>query len=95
MDYEGKGLGIEGQCIVNPIEVVERPHYLGLGYGEEEIGAFSKMVSKTLEASNASNDHPKSLQDQFTKSDGVSLHDCDRECMSYPKKSEYQQERNL
>ena len=55
MGYEGKGLGIKGQGIINPIEVVEIPRYLELGYGEEEIGAFSKMGSKTLEASNASN----------------------------------------
>jgi hypothetical protein len=32
MGYEGKGLGIEGQGIVNPIEVVEIPRYLRLGY---------------------------------------------------------------
>jgi tuftelin-interacting protein 11 len=38
MGYEGKGLGNKGQGIINPIEVVERPCYLGLGYGEEEIG---------------------------------------------------------
>jgi hypothetical protein len=30
MGYEGKGLGIKGQGIFNPIEVVERPRYLGL-----------------------------------------------------------------
>jgi hypothetical protein len=63
MGYEGKGLGIQGQGIVNPIEVVDRPRYLGLGYEEVEIGASSKMSSKTLEASNASNDQPKSLHD--------------------------------
>jgi hypothetical protein len=73
MGYEGKGLGIEGQGIVNPIVVVERPHYLGLGYGEEEIGTFFK----TSEATNASNGQLKSLREHFTKGDGVSLHDCD------------------
>jgi hypothetical protein len=92
MGYEGKGLGNKGQGIVNPIEVVERPRYLGLGYGEEEIGAFSKMGSKTSEASDASNDQLKSLQEHFTKGDGVSLHDGDSECKSSPKKSEDQQE---
>jgi hypothetical protein len=93
MGYEGKGLGIEGQGIVNPIEVVEIPRYLGLGYGEEEIGASSKMGSKTSEASNASNGQLKSLQEHFTKGDGVSLHDCDSECKSSPKQSEDQQGR--
>jgi hypothetical protein len=75
MGYEGKGLENKGQGIVNPIEVVETPRYLGLGYGKVEIGAFSK----TSEASDASNDQPKSLQDQFTKGDGVSLLDGDSE----------------
>jgi tuftelin-interacting protein 11 len=77
MGYEGKGLGIEGQGIVNPIEVMEIPRYLGLGYGKEEIGASSKMGSKTSEASDASYDRPKSLQDRFTKGDGESLLDGD------------------
>ena len=61
MGYEGKGLGIEDQGIVNPIEVVERPRYLGLRYGEVEIGASSKMGSKTSEACNASHGQLKSL----------------------------------
>jgi hypothetical protein len=75
MGYEGKGLGNKGQGIVNPIEVVEIPRYLGLGYGEVEIGE----CSKTLEASDASNDQLKSLREQFMKGDGVSLHDGDSE----------------
>ena len=75
MGYEGKGLGNKGQGINNPIEVMERPHYLGLGYGEVEIGEFSK----TLEASDASNGQLNSLREQFMKGDGVSLHDGDSE----------------
>jgi len=34
---EGKGLGIEGQGIIDPIEVVERPRYFELGYGKVEL----------------------------------------------------------
>jgi hypothetical protein len=75
MGYEGKRLGSKGQGIINPIEVVGRPRYLGLGYGEMEIEAFSKR----LEASDASNDQPKSLREHFTKGDGVSLHHGDSE----------------
>jgi hypothetical protein len=77
MHYEeGKGLGCKGEGIVNPIEVVERPQYLGLGYGEVGLGASSKMGSKTLEASNASSGQTKSLQDRFTKGNGALLQDC-------------------
>jgi hypothetical protein len=90
MGYEGKGLGIEGQGIVNPIKVVERPRYLGLGYGKVEIGSSSKMGSKTSEANNASNGQLKSLQEHFTEGDGVSLLDCGSECNSSPKQSEDQ-----
>jgi hypothetical protein len=90
MGYEGKGLGIEGQGIVNPIKAVERPRYLGLGYGEVDLGASSRMGSKTSKASNASNGQLKSLQEHFTKGNGASLQDCGSECKSYPKKSEDQ-----
>ena len=48
-------------CALPIFEVVERPRYLGLGYREVDIGASSKMGSKTSEASNASNGQPKSL----------------------------------
>jgi hypothetical protein len=88
MGYEGKGLGNMGQGIINPIEVVERPRYLGLGYGEVEIGE----CSKTLEVSDASKDQNKSLREQFMKGDGVSLHDGDSDCKSSPKKSEDKQD---
>jgi hypothetical protein len=89
MGYEGKGLGNNGQGIINSIEVVERPHYLGLGYGELEI----EECSKKLEASDASNDQLKSLREHFTKDDGVSLPDGDSECKSSPKKSEDKKDR--
>ena len=75
MGYERKGLGNKGQGIVNPIEAMERPHYLGLGYGEAEVGE----CAKTLEASDASDGQLKSLREQFMKGDGVSLHDGDSE----------------
>jgi hypothetical protein len=48
MGYEGKGLGNKGQGIVNPIEVVERPHYLGLGYGEEELENAPKQWKQVM-----------------------------------------------
>jgi len=37
MGYEGKGLGINGQGIVNPIKVEELPCQAGLGYVRKEV----------------------------------------------------------
>ena len=89
MGYEkGKGLGRQGQGIVNPIKVEERPRYLGLGYGEGDLGESSKIGSKSSEASNASNGQRKTLQEYFTKGNGASLQDYGSECKSSPKKSE-------
>jgi hypothetical protein len=89
MGYEeGKGPGCKGQGIVNPIDVVEIPRYLGLGYSEVDLGASSKMGSKALEASNASSGQTNSLQDRFTKGNGASLQDCGSEYKSSTKKIE-------
>jgi hypothetical protein len=56
MGYKGGGLGIHGQGITQPLEVVQRPRFAGLGYGQEEIGECSKFVearatSKTISTS--------------------------------------------
>jgi len=45
MGYQGKGLNINGQGIVNPIKVDESPHYIGLGCVRKEVGEFSKTTS--------------------------------------------------
>ena len=44
MGYEGGGLRANGQCIVNPIEMVEIPRYEGLGYVIKELGECSKTI---------------------------------------------------
>jgi hypothetical protein len=46
MGYKGGGLGIHGQGITQPLEVVQRPRFTGLGYGKEENGECSKVVEE-------------------------------------------------
>jgi hypothetical protein len=76
MGYDGKGLGINGQGMANPIEVVEIPRYAGLGYGKGEVEECSKVV----EARNASREESKPLQKYLIQSEGTSLHESDKEC---------------
>ncbi|KAH9297941.1 hypothetical protein KI387_029623, partial [Taxus chinensis] len=44
MGFDGRGLGKNGQGIVNPIQVEDRPRFAGLGYPSAgmEIGECSK-----------------------------------------------------
>ena len=46
MGYEGKGLGDNGQGIVNPIKVEELPHQAGLVYVRKEVGECIETVSE-------------------------------------------------
>ena len=46
MGYEGKGLGINGQGIFNPIKVEELPRQTWLGYVRKEVGECATTVSK-------------------------------------------------
>ena len=46
MGYEGKGLGVNGQGIVNPIKVEELPCQTGLGYVRKEVGECAETVSE-------------------------------------------------
>ena len=46
MGYEGKGLGINGKGIVNPINVEELPHQARLGYVEKKVGECIEIASK-------------------------------------------------
>lgn len=46
MDYEGKGLGINRQVILNPIKVKELPHQVGLGYVKKEVGECDMTTSE-------------------------------------------------
>ena len=44
MGYKGGGLDINGQWVTQPLEVVQRPPFAGLGYGKVEIGECSKIA---------------------------------------------------
>ena len=46
MRYEGKGFGINGQGIVNPIKVEELLCRTGLGYVKKEVGECATTVSE-------------------------------------------------
>ena len=46
MGYEGKGLGINGQGIVNPIKAEELPRQTGLGYVRKEVGECAEIARK-------------------------------------------------
>jgi len=46
MGYEGKGLGINGQGIVNPIKVEGLPHQERLGYVRKEVGECTETTSE-------------------------------------------------
>lgn len=45
MGYQGKGLDINGQGIMNPIKLEGLPHYAGLGYVRKEVGECSKTTN--------------------------------------------------
>jgi len=46
MGYEGKGLGVNGHGIINPIKVEELPHQTGLGYVRKEVGECTKTTNE-------------------------------------------------
>lgn len=46
MGYEGKGLGFNGQGIVNPIKVEELRHQVGLGYVRKEVGQCTETAGE-------------------------------------------------
>jgi hypothetical protein len=46
MGYIGGGLGIHGQGVTQPLEVLPRPPFVGLGYGKEENGECSKVAEE-------------------------------------------------
>jgi hypothetical protein len=80
MGYKGGGLGIDGQGIIQPLEVEGRPRYVGLGYGEREC-------SKAAEAEDSSSKELRSSPTPSKKNDGTSLSESDRSSMRFQRKS--------
>ena len=44
MGYKGGGIDINGQGVTQPLEVVQRPPFVSLGYGKVDIGECSKIA---------------------------------------------------
>ena len=64
MGYEGKGLGINGQGIVNPIKVEELPRQTGLGYVRKEVGECTETAS---EPTTTDDEKPSSILSKSTE----------------------------
>lgn len=45
MGYQGRGVSIKGQGIINPIKFKEFPHHVGIGYTRKEVGENSNIAS--------------------------------------------------
>jgi len=65
MGYEGKGLGVNGQIILNPIKVEELPRQARLGYVRKEVGECADTVSEqpTSDDEEPSSDLSKSKEE--------------------------------
>ena len=63
MGYEGKGLGVNGQGIVNPIKVEELPRQARLGYVRKEVG---ECVETTSEPPTTDDEKPSSVLSKAT-----------------------------
>lgn len=51
MGYRGGGLGMNGQGVIQPLEVVPRQPFVGLGYGQEEKQECSKVAKAKVVSS--------------------------------------------
>ena len=61
MGYKGGGLGVNGQGMTQPLEVMQRPKFIGLGHTEVECSKVleaSKKLFKTLSKENYGNTSP-------------------------------------
>ena len=61
MGYKGGGLCVNGQGITQPMEVVQRPRFVGLGYTKRECSKVAED-SKTLSKTSRKNDDGNTSQ---------------------------------
>jgi hypothetical protein len=85
MGYKGGGIVINGQGIIQPLEVEGRPRYVGLGYGEREC-------LKASEGEDSSSKEMRSSPTPSKKNDGISLSESDRSSTRFRRKSKSPQE---
>jgi hypothetical protein len=85
MGYDRNGLGINGQGIDNPIEVVEIPRCASLGYSKGEV----QECSKVIKARNASREESKPLHKYLIQREGTSLHGSDKDCKASQMRGEH------
>jgi tuftelin-interacting protein 11 len=82
MGYKGGGLGINDRGIIQPLEVVGRPWFVGLGYIEGEC-------LKATEAEDSPSKELKSSSTPSKKNDGTSLSKSDIYSKRFGRKSKY------
>ena len=56
MGYKGGGLGINGQGMIQPLEVMQRPRLEGLGYNEGQYSKVSEAPMTLMKPSRKKND---------------------------------------
>jgi hypothetical protein len=88
MRFDGKGLGINGKIMNNPIQVDGRPHYDGLGYDKEGDGE----CSNTTEVREASNEEIHILHKLLVLPKQTSSHGKYIKCEESPRRGEHSKE---
>ena len=65
LGYKGGGLGVNGQGMTQPLEVVQRPRFIGLGYTEGEFSKVSEACNTFSEPSRKEDDGDTSKSSDY------------------------------